>query len=260
MHCLCRILFATLFPAVVFAQQSELPVYFGISEYTVAIRNALVFQMQADSLQQVIDANTDSLSLVSSQNKQDLKKAIRDDKALHVLLLKEADEWFSRANKYVGEHQKTVHRKPVADTTLHTAHHHTSHSHTGHPDPEDVVEEKIKPVSEFKILPSCPYSSNHPIPINSPLPDGVVYKIQLGAYSKPVPVNAFKGLSPISGDKLPSGIVKYYVGLFLSNAEAEKALREVKNYGYKDSFLVAFYNQKNIILNRAMKLEKIVNP
>ncbi|MDR1667590.1 MAG: hypothetical protein LBS03_07870 [Bacteroidales bacterium] len=244
-----------MFPAAVLAQQSGLPAYFDIPEYTETVKNALVFQMQADSLQQLIDANTDSLSLESAQTKQELKKAIRDDQALLALLLKEADEWFARANKYVAEHQKTVGYKPVADTAVHAV-----YTHTDHLESENVVAEKPQPVSEFKILPACPYSAGHPIPINPPLPDGVVYKIQLGAYSKPVPVNAFKGLSPISGDKLPSGIVKYYAGLFLSNAEAEKALREVKNYGYKDSFLVAFYNRKNIILNRALKLEKIVNP
>ncbi|MDR0713693.1 MAG: hypothetical protein LBF89_05480 [Bacteroidales bacterium] len=247
-----------MFPAVALAQQDELPAYFSNPEYTVAVRNALIFQMQADSLQRSIDANTDSLSLETSQSKQDLKKAIRDDNALLVLLLKEADEWFGRANKYVAEHQKTVSYQPVTGTNGHVHDH--AHDHAGHPEQENSVAETNKPASEFKILSACPYSSDNPIPINSPLPDGVVYKIQLGAYSKPVPVNAFKGLCPISGDKLPSGIVKYYVGLFLSNAEAEKALREVKNYGYKDSFLVAFYNQKNIILNRALKLEKIVNP
>ncbi|GHT21004.1 hypothetical protein FACS189430_00360 [Bacteroidia bacterium] len=208
--------------------------------------------MQSDSLQRMVEIYTDSLPKAPDDNKRVLKGIIRNDNTLSTTLRKEADEWFARANKFIEEHQKTVSYKP-ADAVV---------AEDAHPEdlPKATLPEPPKPAgSEFKILASAPYSAKNPIPIDPPLPDGVVYKIQLGAFSKSVAANAFKGLSPLSGEKLPSGVVKYYVGLFRTNAEAEKALREVKQYGYKDAFVVAFYNRKSIILTRAVQLEKIVN-
>ena len=104
-------------------------------------------------------------------------------------------------------------------------------------------------------MPQSPYSETNPIPIDNPLPDGVVYKIQLGAFSKPLATNTFKGLSPISGERLPSGITKYYVGLFRRFADAEDALRKVHEYGFKESYIIAFYNSKTINPERAKQLE-----
>ncbi|MDR0815462.1 MAG: SPOR domain-containing protein [Bacteroidales bacterium] len=249
---LFKVLVAVWFPAVCFAQSGTVPPYFDNPDYQRAVKRAMTLLMQSDSLQRMVEIYTDSLQTAPDDNKQVLKVTIRDDNALSVTLRKEADEWFARANKFIAEHRKTVSYKPadaVAEEDIH---------------PEDLPKQtpqaSVKPAgSEFKILAASPYSAKNPIPTDQPLPDGVVYKIQLGAFSKPVAMNTFKGLSPVSGEKLPSGVVKYYVGLFRTNAEAEKALREVKQYGYKDSFVVAFYNKKSIILTRAVQLEKIVN-
>ncbi|MDR2848418.1 MAG: SPOR domain-containing protein [Bacteroidales bacterium] len=248
MRPLLKALVAVLFPAVCLAQSGMLPPYFDHPDYQQAVRKAMTLQMQSDSLQRTVEIYTDSLQTASDDNKKVLKVLIRNDNALSVTLRQEADVWFARANKFIAEYQKTVSYKPVTPIAE------DEHS-------ENVPETaQVKPAgSEFKILASCPYSAKNPIPTDLPLPDGVVYKIQLGAFSKPIAMNAFKGLSPVSGEKLPSGVVKYYVGLFHTNAEAEKALREVKQYGYKDSFVAAFYNQKSIILTRAVQLEKLVN-
>ncbi|MDR3094595.1 MAG: SPOR domain-containing protein [Bacteroidales bacterium] len=251
MRYIVKVLVAVWFPAVCFAQSAKLPLYFDNSDYQYAVKRAMTLLMQSDSLQRMVEIYTDSLPTAPNDNKQLLKMMIRDDHTLSVTLRKEADEWFVRANKFIAEHQKTVSYKPVE----------TVAEEDIHPEnlPEKAPTTTAKPPSEFKILAASPYSAKNPVPTDQPLPDGVVYKIQLGAFSKPVAANTFKGLSPVSGEKLPSGVVKYYVGLFRTNAEAEKALREVKQYGYKDSFVVAFYNKKSIILTRAVQLEKIVN-
>ena len=121
--------------------------------------------------------------------------------------------------------------------------------------PVKEVEPKNIQESEFVILSKSPYSVANPIPVDHPLPDGVAYKIQLGAFSKPVSVTAFKGLTPLSGEKLPNGVTKYYVGLFRRFADADDALRKVHEYGFKDAYIVAFYNHKIINPERAKQLE-----
>lgn len=90
-----------------------------------------------------------------------------------------------------------------------------------------------------------------------PYPAGVLYKIQLGVFSKPVPSGQFNGLKPVTGERLNEGnVIKYYAGWFTSYEEAEKALRKVQEYGYKQAFIVAYYNGEKLPVNRARQLEE----
>ena len=66
---------------------------------------------------------------------------------------------------------------------------------------------------EFKILISSPYSKLNPIPSDINLPDGLIFRIQLGAFSKQVSDDTFKGLSPVSYEVV-NGKIKYYAGIF----------------------------------------------
>ncbi|MDR2039898.1 MAG: hypothetical protein LBQ60_18405 [Bacteroidales bacterium] len=233
--------------SVSLAQTEALPAYFSDPEYQSAMRNALSFQRQADSVLRIVEKKTQAILSAQDSVKAELRNEIRDNHALSLDLQKKADEWFLKANEYTGKEKNDVRKDPpVEDKTEKTT-------------PEKPVTErkgKNALVSEFAILTASPYSSANPIPIDPPLPDGVVYKIQLGAYSKPIQSHTFKGLSPVSGEKLSSGVIKYYVGLFYTYDETEEALRKVKEYGYKDAYLVAFYNKKSIIPNRARELEK----
>jgi hypothetical protein len=190
-----------------------------------AVAQGLRFQEQADSLQRIIEADK-----------------TRNLDAQVAALQKTADEWFARAVAFEA---------PVAviDTLIKTA------ESVEMMEEKENLETKNIRKSEFAILPKSTYSATNPIPVDEPLPDGVVYMIQLGAFSKPLPANTFKGLTPISGEKLPNGITKYYAGLFYRFADAESALRKVHEYGFKDAFIVAFYNRKTINPERAKQLE-----
>ena len=107
---------------------------------------------------------------------------------------------------------------------------------------------------EFKILLSSPYSKLNPIPSDINLPVGLIFRIQLGAFSKPVSNDTFKGLSPVSYE-LVNGKIKYYAGIFYSSESAGKALKEIREYGFSDSFLVPFYNGKIISIDKAREIE-----
>ncbi len=107
---------------------------------------------------------------------------------------------------------------------------------------------------DFKIFAVSPYSKSNPIPAGINLPDGLIFRIQLGAFSKQVSDDAFKGLSPVSYE-IVDGKLKYYTGIFYSSESAGKALKEVREYGFPDSFLVAFYNGKIISIEKAREVE-----
>jgi hypothetical protein len=86
------------------------------------------------------------------------------------------------------------------------------------------------------------------------LPDGLLFRIQLGVFSKPVLNDTFKGLSPVSYE-IVDGKIKYYAGIFYSSESAAKALKDVREYGFSDSFLVPFYNGKIISIEKAKEIE-----
>lgn len=108
----------------------------------------------------------------------------------------------------------------------------------------------------FRIEKTSPYSKDNPIPFQAKLPDGLIYRIQLGAYSGVIEENAFKGLTPVTAEKTANkDITKYYVGYFPTIEVARKALGEVKSYGYPDAFLVSYYNKEKITIQKAREIE-----
>jgi len=194
------------------------PETFGQTSCLEAVVQGIRYQIQADSMQRRVEAQVLALPAAHVSQKDSMKTAISDDEAKAVALQKKANEYFSIII------------------------------------PENV-ETRNTHVSEFAILPKSPYSTANPIPVGNPLPDGVVYKIQLGAFSRPLPANAFKGLSPLSGEKSNNGVVRYYAGFFSRFDDAGDALRKVHQYGFKDAYIVAFYNRKMIHPERAKQLE-----
>jgi cell division septation protein DedD len=114
---------------------------------------------------------------------------------------------------------------------------------------------------EFQVVEVSPYSSNKPIPVDEPLVQGVIYKIQLGAFSNPKGIDWFKGITPLSAENVSGGkVTKYYAGKFSRLANAEKALSTIKGMGFKDAFIVAWHNGRTVALSRAQSLEDQVSP
>ena len=107
--------------------------------------------------------------------------------------------------------------------------------------PDEVFEHKSSPV----------YSAEKPIPINDKLPEGLIYKVQIGAFRKPIPQDLFVGMSPITGETTPQGFIRYTAGIFKNLSTAENIKNEIKSLGYKDAFIVAFNNGKRIPLKEA---------
>ncbi len=101
------------------------------------------------------------------------------------------------------------------------------------------------------------YSAAKPIPVNEKLPEGLIFKVQIGAFRNPIPQNLFNGMAPITGETTPQGFTRYTAGVFVKFPTADKVKNEIRNLGYKDAFVVAFLNGKRIPINEALTLAGI---
>ena len=119
----------------------------------------------------------------------------------------------------------------------------------------DVVATKLPltNTNEVFVKTSTPvYSASKPIPVNSKLPEGLIFKVQIGAFRNPIPQDLFKGMSPITGETTPQGFTRYTAGLFTKFVTADKVKGEIRDLGYKDAFVVAFFNGKRISMVEAL--------
>jgi len=122
---------------------------------------------------------------------------------------------------------------------------------------EPVLKETGKALNRFVVLSESPYTNENPIPLDSELPKGSFYRIQIGAFSKSVAPDAFGGLSPITAETIPErGLTKYYVGKFSHYKDAVKAQSVVRSSGYDKAYIVSWYNGGTMTLEKVRKLEK----
>jgi hypothetical protein len=114
------------------------------------------------------------------------------------------------------------------------------------------------PDNQFSIQKQTPYSSDHPFEYDFQVPHGVFYRIQLGAFSKEVKYDYFGGINPITTQPVEDGkIVRYFAGKFTNYPEAEYACSRVRAAGFRDAFLVGYYNGQRMSVDRVREFEKI---
>ena len=122
-----------------------------------------------------------------------------------------------------------------------------------------LIEQQRTPAVGLKVVdattPINTYSSTNPIPVNIKNPAGLVYRIQVGAFSKPIPQDMYKSFNPVSGEKLASGVTRYMAGYFNNSKTVDEAFSQVKALGYTDAFIVAYCDDERIALADARKLE-----
>jgi hypothetical protein len=100
-----------------------------------------------------------------------------------------------------------------------------------------------------------PHGANNKIKMNEALPDGLVFKVQIGAFNKPVADNAFGTVSPVTGETIAnSNLIRYTAGLFSAFEDASKAKKELNAINYKDAFVVAYCYGKRMSVTEARAL------
>jgi hypothetical protein len=127
-------------------------------------------------------------------------------------------------------------------------------------EPGEIIKAPLKPTRQdhrFVVLKESPYNANNPFPMNVTIPAGAFYRIQLGVFSKEKEFDAFGGISPITGESIKEkGLIRYYAGKFGSYIDAQNALSTIKQLGYKDAYIVGWYNGEKISVSRIIELEK----
>jgi len=120
-----------------------------------------------------------------------------------------------------------------------------------------LASKPIKTFTVFEILPKPVTDPNVKIIVDSEVPEGLIYRIQVAVFRNPVAPVYFKGITPVYGFKVKgTDRTNYYAGIFRRYADAKKALASVKSKGFKDAFVVAFSGNKPISFDRAAILEK----
>jgi hypothetical protein len=118
--------------------------------------------------------------------------------------------------------------------------------------------------SIISVLPSVPFSMtavttmnqvfpSHPI--NVPLPEGLIFRVQVGAFRKPVPNQLFREFGPVSGEVLTNGLTCYLAGYFNGSVDALEARTMIRRLGYADAFIVAYCDGKRMSFNQGKALE-----
>ena len=108
----------------------------------------------------------------------------------------------------------------------------------------------------IKIAKGNAYTNANPIPINAPMEQGLVFRVQIGAFKTAIPNNAFKGLSPMNGETTASGYIRYTAGNFQKMEGATAVKNDLRGLGYGDAFVVAYLDGKRISISDALAAMK----
>jgi hypothetical protein len=103
------------------------------------------------------------------------------------------------------------------------------------------------------------YNENVPVPVNVELPKGLVYRVQIGFFKSQLPPEHFKGIFPLSSQKIDNIYYRYVAGNFAKYQEAKSAIIAISEKGYSDSFVVAYIDGKKVSISEALKEEKETN-
>lgn len=243
------------------------------SEYDSLLNLAINYQLTADSLRWILDdKRTVFENTADGQERAQLSNVIIELEREIYTLQKKADNFYQRVReieqinlatkKSIYEDEKKVKSREsvVEDRSPKIFVEPTIDSLTKSKltIPETNIEEKHFMETGLKVEQTPVYSKENPIPLNETMPEGIMYMIQLGAFSSEKSPAVFKGLSPLSCiKKEDSSIRKYFAGRFLQLAEAEKALPTVRSKGFKDAYIVAFDNGEIISVKKAVTLESM---
>ena len=101
----------------------------------------------------------------------------------------------------------------------------------------------------FKILEEGQFAEDNT------LPSGLVYQIQMFSTTTKAKVSSLKGLSPVFETRTANGRYTYRVGVFRTYADVLSNLNTVKRAGFRNAFIVAFNDGKELTVAKARAVE-----
>jgi len=119
---------------------------------------------------------------------------------------------------------------------------------------ENNTAKSVVRVEGLEIKEANAYNENRPIPFDAKIEDGLIFRVQIGAFRNKLPNNTFKGLSPLNAETTTNGYYRYTAGNFNKFELANAVKNDLRSLGYSDAFVVGFYNGKRIPLSEALDI------
>jgi hypothetical protein len=210
-------------------QKKDLP-----AEYDRVLSEAMKYQVKADSITSLISEYKIESDRLPASQKEAAKSRISEMELLAAEYQKLADEKFGNTGV-----------KPTVPSEAVTP-------------PLSIPDTKASGeiYSLFNVETNPELIKVQKIQADPELPSGLIYRIQIGVFSKPIDPSFFKGISPVAGFRVPgTEATKYFAGMFRRMADASRLLLTVKQMGFKDAFITAVLDGKAVSIERASLME-----
>jgi hypothetical protein len=234
------------------------------------LRDAVELQFKADSVTDIVNNQKKEIIKLSESEKSALRAKILQNEKAAASFQAKADQKAREAELAMNPGRDSVIavKKPVAPTVFQVAPDtikKVKNVIAKTPDKKPEAQKvnipapgnQIEVFSLFEVVTQPASDPRAKLIIDSEVPPGLIYRIQIAVFRNPVTPVFFKGLSPVYGFKI-TGTDKtiYYAGMFRKNKDAVKALATVKAKGFKDAFIVALLANKSVSPDRSALLEK----
>ena len=115
---------------------------------------------------------------------------------------------------------------------------------------------KVVAIKEGQIVEAKDYMNLSYKEENAAVYGDVIFKVQLGIYSKNdvVELSKLNDLEGVEKTKISEGIHQYTIGTYTSIQGAMLKLNKVAKQGYEGSYIIAFYNNEQISIKKAKEL------
>jgi len=198
---------------------------------------------------EILSKKKQESAAISPAQKNKLTQSIKDLQSKRKTL----KQTLTANQKVVNESQVVANNTPVSNQNNTAQQNNQTTNQTVTPTNEGSTEaSKYIGTKGFEIKQGNAYTPTHPIPLNEKLPDGLVFRVQIGAFKSPISTDAFKGLTPIGGETTAQGFIRYQAGLFDKYNNANAVKNDLKKLGYRDAFVVAYLNGKRVNLADAL--------
>jgi hypothetical protein len=231
--------------------------------YEKVLDEAVLLQFKADSVTALVNSQKSELNKLPASQKPALSAAILENENKAASFQADADKKYMEAKDPGDSMGISESKTPVAtsesnivkDTGVSVAS--KPVNTTARQDTARLVNSQIGVFSFFDASAKTSPDAAAKITIDPEVTPGLVYRIQIAVFRKPVLPSYFKGITPVYGFTVEgTDKIIYYAGMFRKNADAVKALAAVKSKGFKDSFIVPLSANKRVSADRAASLEK----